>query len=222
VRSPGRCHRHAAPRPEARNVGFPSQPRCYGARGKCRSRALPPYVVLVAHRSAASMSLRTRTTHANDAVADLQTIVPAAKDCVSCWEPARSRGMRKADTPCAHLPEMAWDSLGCHRRVDGFHARRSSPLRSEFEKLTRKDLTVATPKGTYVQVGGWNVWWSQKRPDRIALGLDKADPDLTKKPQIFVKQGTTAFEQFAAVLRKYDKPAPPAMDAAADSQPASP
>ncbi len=93
---------------------------------------------------------------------------------------------------------------------------------ADSNKLTRKELTVATPKGTYVQVGGWNVWWSEKRPDRIALGLDKPDPDLTKKPQIFVKKGTAAFEQFAALLRKYDKPAPPAVDAAAGGQPALP
>lgn len=71
---------------------------------------------------------------------------------------------------------------------------------------------MATPKGKYVQVGGWNVWWSDTRPDRIALGLDKPDRDLTKKPQIFVQKGTAAFEQFADLLRRYDKPAPPAVD----------
>ncbi len=36
--------------------------------GSCRSRALPPYVVLVAHWSAASRSLRTGITLASDAV----------------------------------------------------------------------------------------------------------------------------------------------------------
>ena len=74
---------------------------------------------------------------------------------------------------------------------------------------------MAIPKGKYVQVGGWNVWWSEKRPDRIALGLDKPDRDLMKKPQIFVQKGTAAFEQFADLLRRHDKPAPAAGDTAA-------